>query len=342
MHVEGNKILVTGGTGLVGSYLLLHMARRNIFPKALYRTVQSIDKTRRLFNLFGENKLFQQITWVSGDITDHTTLDEAFNGVKTVFHVAGKVSFAPSDKNVLYRVNVEGTANMVNMALEKGVDYFLHVSSVAALNSNTNQITEDVIWSWNIPYHHYASSKYLGEMEVWRGMQEGLNACIVNPSVVIGPGFWSEGFGQVVQKLYSKKLPFVFPGITGYVDARDVAKMIWNLFEQGIHGERFILNSENKSFKEVIHILAGELGVNPPSFVPPEFLLKTGTGIINFLSILTGQGKPIDPLTVKSLYSSTFYSNEKITKTLSEKFIPVEESLKFTAEYFLKEQKKLP
>ncbi len=342
MHAEGDQILVTGGTGLVGSYLLLHMARQNIFPKALYRSVQSIDKTRRLFNLFGENKLFQKIRWVSGDVTDITTLDEALEGVKTVFHVAGKVSFAPRDKNELYRVNVEGTANMVNLALEKGVDYFMHVSSVAALNSNENYITEEVIWSWNIPYHHYASSKYLGEMEVWRGIQEGLNACIVNPSVVIGPGFWDEGFGQVVKILYKKKLPFVFPGITGYVDARDVAKMMWMLYHKKIRSERFILNSENKSFKEVTRILARALEVKPPSFQPPEFLMRTGAGILNFFSILTGKGKLIDPLTVKSLYASTFYSNEKITKTLAEKFIPVEESLKFTAGYFLKEQKKLP
>ncbi len=335
---NGDHILVTGGTGLVGSHLLLFLTEKGHSPRALYRSEKSIRKIRDFFSFYGKKENFEKIKWIRGDVQDITGLDDALQDIKTVFHVAGLVSFAPRDKKKLFAVNVEGTANMVNVALDKGVKYFLHVSSVAALNTPAEVVTEKAIWSWNNPHHVYAASKYMGEMEVWRGMQEGLNGAIVNPSIVLGPGFWDSGFGLVVRKLAEKKMPFTFPGVSGYVDARDVARIMWELYTHQITGERFILNAGEMAFNDVLKILADTLQVKVPQMTPPRFLMHTGAGLINLFSRLAGKGKMIDMLTIDSLYSRVKYDNSRIKEILGTSFIPPQESLRFMAEAYKKEK----
>ncbi len=192
-------ILVTGGTGLVGAHLLLHLlenGEQNL--RAIYRKENQIQKTKSLFELYKKGNLFQQIEWFQADIIDIPSLEIAFQNVDYVYHCAAKISFNPSEEEELRKVNIEGTANIVNFCIDKKVKKLCHVSSIATLGDlgqNETIITEATEWNPEVLHSDYAISKYGGEMEVWRGHQEGLNVVIVNPGVIFGPGFWNQGSG---------------------------------------------------------------------------------------------------------------------------------------------------
>lgn len=255
MSVE--KILVTGGTGLLGSYLLRALIARGKNVRAIHRSpypdLLSTEEAR-------------SIEWVKGDILDTVSLFEAMDGISEVYHCAGMVSFNPSRAATMYKINVEGTANVVNACIAKEVRKLVHVSSVSAFGRKRNHqtITEDVKWDDDSNLSAYGRSKYLAEMEVWRGIAEGLDAVIVNPSIILGVGDWNKGSSAMFKNAY-KEFPWYTDGSTGLVDAADVSEIMIRLMESPVHSERFILSAENWPYRKVFTQMANGFGKKPPA-----------------------------------------------------------------------------
>lgn len=324
-------ILVTGATGLTGAHLALHLLQQGEQVRAIYRTKQSLGKTQRLFDLYGASDLFSKIDWHRADVTDVPALEKAFDGVTRVCHCAAVISFNREDEESLRKTNIEGTANMINLALAFGIRRFCHVSSVAAIGDPVipgDTVTEECEWNPAVHYHDYAISKYGAEMEVWRGHQEGLEVVIVNPGIIIGPGFWGTGSGQIFSTV-AKGMKFYTQGVTGYVSVWDVVKAIHQLLDSTIDGERFILVSENLTYKQVIDWVAGELRVKKPDAYARPWLTSLGWRI-DWLMALLGKRRMLSKEGATSLHKTTHYSSEKIIKALHFTFEPIEEAIRKT------------
>jgi nucleoside-diphosphate-sugar epimerase len=232
-------VFVTGGSGLIGTFLIPELLRQGHQVKALYRgQVPAMPRA-------------EQVQWLEGDVLDIVVLREALQGVSHVFHCAGLVSYAPQDEEQLKQVNIEGTANVVNACLELGGIKLCHVSSIAAVGraKGARVLNENSKWDSAEEHPAYASSKYWGELEVWRGVSEGLDAVIVNPSVILGPADWSRSSTQLFKYVYSER-PFYTGGSANFVDVRDVVEAMMRLAFSDISGERFILNAGLLSYKE--------------------------------------------------------------------------------------------
>ena len=248
-------ILVTGGTGLVGSHLLYKLATTTKNIRAIYRRAHKLESVKKVFSYYTEDfeTLFDSIDWVETDLNDIPTLSEAFNNVTYVYHCAAFVSFEPDKYHQLRKINIQGTANIVNLCVANNVQKLCYVSSIAAIGHNkTNDIISETT-EWNPEYDNsvYAITKYGAEIEVWRGTQEGLDAVIVNPGIILGPGYWNAGgSGSLIKQVY-KGFSYYTHGVTAYVDVWDVVAIMQKLMQSDINNERFILASDNLSFKEV-------------------------------------------------------------------------------------------
>jgi nucleoside-diphosphate-sugar epimerase len=321
-------ILVTGGTGLVGAHLLLTLAGNGQMVRALYRTEASITKTRTLFTTKG-NTHFDAIEWVQGDITDVPSLEEAFKGIDVVYHCAANVSFEPKDEDILRKVNIDGTANMVNCALDFGVKKFCHVSSIAALGTpkNNEAITEETEWNPEIRHGDYAISKYGAEMEVWRAWQEGLNVVIVNPGVIFGERFWDEGSGKVLKSVKNGQ-PFYTRGSVGIVAVEDVVKAMVQLMATNSNGERYTLVAKNMSYKEILDTIAGSMKKSRPSVYASPLMTSAAWRLDWFISKLTRQKRKLTRSMAKSSHNAEHYDNSKIVQKLNFTFTDADSYLK--------------
>lgn len=320
-------ILVTGGTGLLGSHLLYSLCESGENPRAIKRSTSMLDEVKKVFSYYSDqaDELFSRIEWVDADILYPELLDEAFNGIKKVYHSAAYVSFDPRDFKLLVKNNQEGTANIVNACLEHKVEKLLHVSSTIALGDalNGSPVTEDLIWSPEKANTGYSVSKFKSEMEVWRGIEEGLNAVIVNPSIIFGPGFWDRGSSAMFTRI-KKGLKFYTNGGAGYVGVTDVVKsMIW-LMNSEISGERFIINSENLTYREVFSMIAGSLNVKAPSVEATPFLAGIAWRLDTIRSFF-GYRRIITKEAVRAGGRTSRFSNEKIVNTAGIRFSPVKE-----------------
>ena len=327
-------ILVTGGTGLVGAHLLLHLieSRNNATEKirAIYRTIESIEKTRSLFNLYKKINLFNFIEWVNADIVDVPSLESAFIGIGQVYHCAAIISFDPKDEEKIRKINIEGTANIVNFCLSYNIQKLCYVSSIAALGdlaANETIITEKTEWNPEKPHSDYAISKYGAEMEVWRGQQEGLNILIVNPGVIIGPGFHERGSGLLFKKV-ADGLSFYTLGTTGFVAVSDVVRICNELMNSDIKNERFTLIAENITFRDILNSIAAALHVQKPTKHAKPYLMELIWRLDWILSVVFGQKRQFTKATAKASYSKSLYSNQKIKDTLNTEFADVKEYIK--------------
>ena len=327
-------ILVTGGTGLVGAHLLLHLieSRNNATEKirAIYRTIESIEKTRSLFNLYKKINLFNFIEWVNADIVDVPSLENAFVGISQVYHCAAIISFDPKDEEKIRKINIEGTANIVNFCLSYNIQKLCYVSSIAALGdlaANETIITEKTEWNPEKPHSDYAISKYGAEMEVWRGQQEGLNILIINPGVIIGPGFHERGSGLLFKKV-ADGLSFYTLGTTGFVAVSDVVRICNELMNSDIKNERFTLIAENITFRDILNSIAAALHVQKPTKHAKPYLMELIWRLDWILSVVFGQKRQFTKATAKASYSKSLYSNQKIKDTLNTEFADVKEYIK--------------
>jgi len=330
-------ILVTGGTGLVGSHLLyalIAQGEKNI--RAIYRTSTSINAVADLFDW--KNQLseatpasFECIDWVEADVTDIPALTEAFQDVEYVYHCAALISFNPKRFNRLQKINVEGTANMVNLSLEFGVKKFCYVSSVAALGESKKAITEETHWEANKDNSVYSISKFASELEVWRGTQEGLDAVLVNPGVILGEGFYNSGSGTFFKQI-KNGLRYNVPGASGFVDVQDVVKAMIILMQSSIVNERYILVGYNLKFQTLFQKIAEALGVQPPSKMLKKWQLELAWRL-DWLVGLFGKKRKLFRSTARSAYSKSVYSSAKLKEELNFEYTPLSETLNRVARH---------
>jgi nucleoside-diphosphate-sugar epimerase len=323
-------ILVTGGTGLVGSYLLYELTRKGQKVKALLRPGKKPYETHNLFNCFSAENEHQidLVEWVEGDVLDPFSLQQAMQGVDYVYHCAAMISFNPRDLKAMLAINVEGTANVVNACLENGIKKLCHVSSIASLGQaeKGEMIDENAKWKTSRVNSGYAVSKYGGEREVWRGMEEGLNAVIVNPSVIIGAGCHWKATNRIFHNI-ENFLPYYIPGVNGYVDVRDVVNAMILLMGSEVSGERFVLNSENLSLREFFGMAADILGKPRPRIALNGKLMHILAWLDEMRARLTRSGSLLTRENVRASMAKSYYSAEKFKSAFNYTFIPMNESL---------------
>lgn len=323
-------ILVTGATGLVGSHLLLHLLQQgedNI--RAIYRNVQSITKTKHVFEIYDALTLFEAIQWQQADILDLPALEEAFEGITHVYHCAAMVSFDPKDEKILRKTNIEGTANIVNLCLAHSIEKLCHVSSIAALGESlhySTPITEQTEWNPALYHSDYALSKFGSEMEVWRGTQEGLDVVIVNPGVIFGRGFYREGSSELFYKVH-QGFPFYTTGTTAVVSVEDVVSCMHQLMQSEHKNERYILVSDNLTNRELLHFIATLLHKKPASFEIGPFGLTLAWRLDALVSVVTRKKRSFTRAIAKASLSSFIYDASKIEQTLNFTFSPYQEFL---------------
>lgn len=328
-------ILVTGGTGLLGSHLLYSLVNSGKPVRAIKRASSNISEVKTVFSFYSKNSddLFSKIEWCDADILIPESLDDAFEGVNYVYHCAAMVSFDPKDKAVLIKNNLMGTANIVDACLRFNIKKLVHVSSTAALGkaSDNGSVSEEMVWAPDSQNTGYSISKFKSEMEVWRGMEEGLNAVIVNPSVIFGPGFWSKGSSSMFKRIKAG-LRFYTTGGTGFVGVNDVVKSMVFLMESDISGERFIINSENLSYQKVFSMIAEAFKVRAPNIEATPFLgglawrldhLKSWFG---FLRAITKEA-------ISAGRNKSSFSNKKIIEKTNIEFDSIEKVIIETAKH---------
>ncbi|HSD07225.1 NAD-dependent epimerase/dehydratase family protein [Flavobacterium sp.] len=323
-------VLVTGGTGLVGAHLLIHLADKREEIRAIYRNEENVQKTKSLFSLYKKDALFETIQWVEADILDIPCLEKAFEGIDEVYHCAAMISFDPNDEDLIRKTNIEGTANIVNFCLNNNVHKLCHVSSIAALGdlaAHETIITEETEWNPEKLHSDYAISKYGAEMEIWRGQQEGLNVVIVNPGVIIGPGFWDQGSGELFTKV-KNGLPFYTKGSTGFVAVADLVAIMYQLMKSTIAGERFTVIAQNIVFHDFLNSIADALKVKRPSYHATPFMINTLSKLDWFYSTVFRQKRQLSKSSAKSSYTTDLYSNEKIKNALNITFQDVPDYIK--------------
>lgn len=322
-------ILITGGTGFLGGYIIKQLVEKGYAVRALRR-----NKKLPLFHM-GETA--NQVEWIEGEVLNEIALKKAMEGIDTVIHAAGIVSFEKNNRSEMYKVNTEGTANMVKVALEKKVKRFMHVSSISAvgISATGGYINEEKEWEESKLNTHYAVSKFQAEQEVWRGIRKGLKAVILNPSTVLGYGDWSTGSCALFKTVY-KGFTWYSSGAGGFVDVEDVARVTMLLMERNISGQRFILNSENWTFKRLIETIAAGFGSpHPPKPLPP-LLLSMLWRLEALKSFLTAQPPLVTREIALSAQSNTCFENSKILKALPGfSFLPIEQSIKKACEQYL-------
>ena len=310
-------ILVTGGTGQIGSRLLLNLTKNKAYKvRAIYRNTQSLEKIRQLFVKHSDSGAaqFDTIEWVQADLSNIPALEKAFEGVTFVFHCAGLISFQPQDFDKLIEVNVQGTANIVNLSIDFGVKKLCYVSSVATLSTLPHTpIDEENDWNNEDNNTDYAISKRGAEMEVWRGSQEGLPVVIVNPSVVLGGDFTDRGSGLFYKKV-ANGLRYYPAGATGFVGVDDVVRAMVQLQFSEVDGERFVLNAENLTYKAVLERIANQLGVKPPTKRVSHQMLRFLARLDGVLSFLHLKKRTLTLASADALGTVTTYNGEKIKK----------------------------
>ncbi len=323
-------VLVTGGTGLVGSHLLYSLLKGNENVRAIHRSSSDLEAVKKVFSYFTSeaDTLFQKIEWIEANITDIPALTLAFKGITHVYHAAAYISFNPKHYRKLKKANVEGTANIVNLCLENKIKKLCYVSSVATLGNaeKGNLINEKTAWNPEDDNSVYAITKYGSEMEVWRGTQEGLNAVIVNPGVILGEGFWNSGSGVIIKRA-SKGVSFYTTGGVGIVDVKDVVNAMMSLMGSSIEGQNYILVGKNIHYKELLSNLSYHFKKRPPKKLAPKWILTLMRIIDWFSAKLFRTKRSLVKATVNSLYSTSFYDASKIEKELDFRYTPFEETL---------------
>ena len=317
----------------MGSYLLRLLLMQG------YKNITALKREESQMDLVQD--LVGQVNWQSVDILDLPYLDEVFQDKEWVFHCAAKVSYHSSEKKEIHRTNVEGTANVVNLCLQYGVKRLLHVSSTAAIGRTKPGviISEKTKWNRHKLNTNYAISKYLAEQEVWRGMAEGLKIVIVNPSIILGSGFWNGGT-QTLFQLANRSFPFYPSGQNGFIDVRDVVQFMVLLMESDIEGERFLLNSENLQYGKVLSLIAENLGTKPPS-IPTNTVIKFLSWRLEWLkSKFTKKSAFITKESVQQASNRVSFDNTKSVKTFNFNYQPIERTIQETCKQFIESKAK--
>lgn len=299
---------------MVGTHLMFHLLTIGSKVKAIYRAGSNLERVKDVFGYYTSNadELFRKILWVEADITDIPSLENAFNEVSEVYHCAALISFDPGDFYQLRKVNEEGTGNLVNLCIERKIQKLCYLSSIATIGKSLDETiaTEDSDWT-DQNVNVYALSKHLAEMEVWRGSQEGLPVVILNPGIILGPGFWHRGSG-VFFKIAARAPRYYPPGGMGFITVNDVVRLMVKLMKSSIKNERFITIDKNLSYLEILSAMAVEYGKKPPSKVLKNWQLQLLWRIDWMRNKITGKKRRLTRELVIAQQQGTLYSNDKI------------------------------
>jgi dihydroflavonol-4-reductase len=315
------RILITGGTGFLGAYIIQELVQKGYSVRAIRRsnTVPS----------FIPAAIMSKVEWVEGDVLDVVALEEAMEGIDTVIHAAAVVSFAKKDSANMYQVNVDGTANVVNIALEKNIRRLVHISSVAALGRTATggTVDEDKKWEESKVNTHYAKSKFKGEMEVWRAIGEGLDAVILNPATILGYGDWHSSSCAIFKNVY-EEFKWYTPGINGFVAVEDVAKATVLLMESPITEQRFVVSGDNWSFKKLMDTIADGFGKKKPARQTTPLLAAIAWRVEKLKSLFTGKKPLLTKESARVAHSKTNFDNRKLLQTLPGfSYTPLEQAI---------------
>ncbi len=317
-------ILVTGATGFLGSELAMQLVQSGRQIRCTKRVKSVIPTILAPYQ--------QQIEWVDADLMDVFALENALNGVKQVYHCAAWVSLKQADKKPMIRANITGTANLVNLCTLDKIR-LVHVSSVAAIGlaKPGDMITEKHYLDLATEDDGYAISKLESEMEVWRGIAEGLDAVIVNPAIIIGANAGTSGSGALFETV-RKGLKFYTSGSSGFVDVEDVAKCMIALMNSDIHAERYIVSAENRNYQQITTEIAGCFGVNPPATHATGLMMGLAWRSMAFVAAITGKDPAIDKVSAKAATVTRNFDNSKIKKAIGIEFKPLSVSIKEVCE----------
>ncbi len=323
-------VLVSGGTGLVGSHLLYFLLKKGLTVRATHRKSSDLESVRKVFGYFTEDPdpLYERIEWIEANITDIPALETAFDGVTEVYHAAAYISFHPKHFQKLKKANIEGTANMVNLSLKHNVRKFCYVSSIATLGSTLDGslIDEQTAWDPEGDNSVYAITKYGAEMEVWRGSQEGLDVIIVNPAVILGSGYWNSGSGVII-KMAAGGTKYYTSGGVAVVDVVDVVRAMTELMDSDIRNQHYVLSAENMYYKDLMSNIAGAVGVEPPGSSISKWKIDLFRKLDWLSSKLFRTRRRMLKATVNSMFKVSFYDGSKIGRDLGFQYTPVSETI---------------
>ncbi len=335
-------VFVTGGTGLVGSHLIYSLLVKGRKVRAIYRQGSNRDRLKRIFGYYYENagELYDKIEWVECDIFDYEKLKEAIRGADIVYHCAGVVSFSSLEKEIVLSGNIRGSANVVKACLENTVPRLCHVSSNASFGATEKDTIINESHRWDEDAYHtvYAISKHLAEEEVWKGIRKGLNAVIVNPTIILGPGDWSRSSSALFSSV-DKGVPFCTNGISGFVDVRDVVRAMISLSESTVTAERYIVNAENLSYCTIFSWIAENLGARKPQMRLPKIFSWPAYLFIRIYELITGKEFYLTKDILSAAWQKVEYDGSKLIKTTGIRFIPVERSIRDIAAIYLADKK---
>jgi nucleoside-diphosphate-sugar epimerase len=325
---QPSTFLVTGGTGFLGAYVIKNLIEKGYGVRALRRSARQ--------PFFICRDILERVEWVEGDVLDVVSLDEAMQGVEGVVHAAAIVSFSKKNRREMYAVNVEGTANVVNIALEHRVKRLVHVSSVAALGRTTRAelVSEQKKWEENRNNTHYAITKHHAEMHIWRAFAEELEGVIVNPSTILGYGDWHQSSCAIFKNAY-RGFPWYTTGVNGFVGVDDVAEAVVRLLHSGINQKRFIINAENWSFQNLLNTIADGFGKKRPYREATRIMGELAWRLEGVKSFLTGQKALLTRETARVAHSKTSFDNTALLKALPGfAFAPLESVIKQACEKY--------
>lgn len=334
-------ILVTGATGILGRVIVLELLKRGKKVSATKRKTSDLEEVKHSFKFYTENPddFFDKIEWIDVDFDDLSSLENALIGIDEVYHCSAKVSFHPKNRRKMYHTNIEGTKNLLFACEKSSVKKFCFVSSIAVLDgfNENGEMDETSDFNSKLDHSAYAKSKHFSEMEVWRASAEGLNTVIVNPGMIFGSGNWQRSSGTIFKQFKDSK--FTFSGGTSYVDVRDVANISIELMEKNIFGERFILISENRKYKDLADRVRRKFG-KPKTKILPKGILLFARILNHLFGWLIPSLQMMTETNIESLTTFSKISNEKIIKAIDYQFIPIDESLNFHLENYVKDNGK--
>ena len=333
---QAKNILITGATGFVGSYLTRFLVKKG------FTNVVCLKRATSRMDLVAE--VVDKVIWVEGDVLDAPFLENILRGhqIQQIYHCAAVVSFDPRDREEMYRINVIGTENVVNTALEVGIEKLIYVSSIAAIGRAEREpwVRETNKWQRSPLNSHYAISKYQAEQEVWRGIAEGLTAAMVNPTVILGSQFWEQGTGRLFDQVW-RGLRFYTEGATGYVDVRDVVHFMVQLMASPIENERFVLNGENMTYKTMFEKIADIFNKKRPSIAVTPLLRQIAWRVEWLKSRFNGKRPLITKETARTSGTTFYFDNKKSLAAFPDfKYADIAATIEETAQQFLESQKR--
>jgi len=346
MESKQKKALVTGATGMLGARLVFDLLNNEYEVRAIYRSKNRIEQFRKNVGYYCQNPdaVVNQVEWVEGEMLDFQSLLDAIEGVDIVFHIAAMVSFYPADYPTMYEININGTANLVNACLEKEVKRICFVSSIAALGKKEDGslIDEETQWAREKGHSGYGISKFHSEMEIWRGVNIGLEAVVVNPSVILGPGEWHAGSPAFFQNIYNGML-FYPGGVTGFVDVRDVSSAMVMLCSENNWSKscnkKFLLNAANLPYKDAFTMISRSVKVKAPNVKARKWMMEIAWRIAWFGGKITGTKPLIAKGNVRNADKIQLFDGSKISREFGFNYRPIEDTISDIGQFYLNDKK---